>query len=370
MSAEQAQQNKALIQDVLQKIEKQMNISRIKDKYRVTNIIRTRFGQEIVVRGSPKCFPIWFVSNGDVYANWTSLPGGRKLQAHLQVLYESEYYHEYIQIVEAVLVQLWRGRMFGKEEFAVGSFGKDGANTPTLSRANTTQGGSRGNRPGTTGAGRTKDGGNAFWYDQILEEKVPVGMRQEMNAKFDAMPVHPWKDEPQGQVANTSMNNNTSSPTKGQNKESTLHIRKEDNMESFFLTPKLSLVEIELLWVQLIMTTIAIGLLCVEKKDFDTSMQFFNIAEGFSKNDDILTTKRKRKESRAYIKDAMAFYFFRKGRAVAALAYSQQALDVFDQFSNVEGVGICLLHIACTYCQVSNFKESHKVSLIFINSCN
>ena len=36
------------------------------NKYRVTNTIKTRNGQEIVVRGQAKCYPIWFVSTGEV----------------------------------------------------------------------------------------------------------------------------------------------------------------------------------------------------------------------------------------------------------------------------------------------------------------
>ena len=196
-----------------------------------------------------------------------------------------------------------------------------------------------------------------YWYDSILQEKVPPALQQEMNQKFDAMPVHPWNsNEP---VTSATVN---TSPNKAKSQSISEKKPNYDSLESFFLTPKLTVQELEELWVQLIMTTIAIGLLCVEKKDYDIAMQFFNVAEEYTKNDDILTSKRKRKESRAYIKDAMAYYFFRKGRAIAALAYSQKALEIFDQYENVEGVGTCLLHIACTHCQVGDFKESHRVS--------
>jgi hypothetical protein len=72
---EQNLKNKQFIDSVLAKIESTVSLKNEKDKYRITNTIRTRDGKEIVVRGSPKCFPIWFISSGDVFVDWTALPG-------------------------------------------------------------------------------------------------------------------------------------------------------------------------------------------------------------------------------------------------------------------------------------------------------
>jgi hypothetical protein len=72
---EQNLKNKQFIDSVLAKIESTVSLKNEKDKYRITNTIKTRDGKEIVVRGSPKCFPIWFISSGDVFVDWTALPG-------------------------------------------------------------------------------------------------------------------------------------------------------------------------------------------------------------------------------------------------------------------------------------------------------
>ena len=89
----------------------------------VTNTITLKDGSEIVVRGTPRCFPIWFVSTGDVYADWTVLPGGSKLQAHLNVLYEQCKYSDYLGIIETIIIDIWRRVKFGAEDFTLGSFG-------------------------------------------------------------------------------------------------------------------------------------------------------------------------------------------------------------------------------------------------------
>lgn len=57
-------------------------------KFRTVTLVTNPAGEEVALRGSPRCFPIWFTSTGDVYAVWSRLPGGDKLQAHLSDLYE------------------------------------------------------------------------------------------------------------------------------------------------------------------------------------------------------------------------------------------------------------------------------------------
>ena len=55
-------------EEILRKIEKEQKNKgdEYGNKYRVTNTIKTRNGQEIVVRGQAKCYAIWFVSTGEV----------------------------------------------------------------------------------------------------------------------------------------------------------------------------------------------------------------------------------------------------------------------------------------------------------------
>ncbi len=63
----------------------------------------------------------------------------------------------------------------------------------------------------------------------------------------------------------------------------------------------------------------------------------------------------------------MAFYFFRREMAVAAVSYCKQAMEIFDQYDNVDGVAQCLLHLSATNSQIGEFKEAHRVSSICCN---
>lgn len=64
----------------------------------------TRVG---LVRAPPKCFPIWFVSSGDMYAEWLSLPEGHQLQSFLDSLMEKKKYRTYLETVEGLLETHW-----------------------------------------------------------------------------------------------------------------------------------------------------------------------------------------------------------------------------------------------------------------------
>lgn len=90
-------------------------------------------------------------------------------------------------------------------------------------------------------------------------------------------------------------------------------------------------------------------------------MELINKAEGWAKRIDILSVPRIRRELRAHVKDALSYFFFKKGKSVAALGYATQAMEVFEHVDNADGIGACLIHIAAIHSQVGNFKESHKV---------
>ncbi len=92
-------------------------------------------------------------------------------------------------------------------------------------------------------------------------------------------------------------------------------------------------------------------------------MELINKAENWTKRDDILSVARIRRELKAYVKDALSYFFFKKGKSVAALGYAVQAMNSFESCDNIDGVGICLLHIAAIHTQTGNFKESHKVCM-------
>ena len=72
-------------------------------KYRECIIVRGYDGEKVPLRCSPRVYPIWFVSTGDVYADWTVLPDGIRISAQLKVMYENKEFREYLGVLEAIL---------------------------------------------------------------------------------------------------------------------------------------------------------------------------------------------------------------------------------------------------------------------------
>jgi hypothetical protein len=77
------------------------------NKFRTQTKCITKDFREVVIRGLPKAYCIWFSSTSDVYSDWTLLPGGEKLQAQLAVMLERKRYFEYLGIVETLLDSQW-----------------------------------------------------------------------------------------------------------------------------------------------------------------------------------------------------------------------------------------------------------------------
>lgn len=394
---EQDRRNQEFINEIIGKIESSISLSKEKDKYRVTNAIKTKDGKEIVVRGSPRCYPIWFVSSGDVYVDWTGLVGGKQLQSHLSVLYENHYYDEYVNILQTMLLTFWREKNYGKEEFSVGSFGKSEStpNTPYSGSRNRTSSastskGKRSNNGSTTSSlsfsrpvsatssnARSRDergklsrvstansefalhyGGTpanassqppqVSFYDNLLAKEIDSSIRHEIEAKVEYFNAH----RDQQRLPSSHSDQNTAN---------------EDDESPELSIAKISIRQIESFWKQLILTTVAIGIMCIERKQYDKGMKYFIKADEYSQNDDLIPVKIERKEYRALVKDAMSYYFFKREKFIAALAYSSQALEVFEiRGTNLEGIATCLLHIASTYCQMGKFKDSHKVLFQFL----
>ena len=442
-----------------------------KRQHRITNTIKLKGGGEMVIRGSPKCFPIWFVSTGDVYADWTVLPGDDKLQAHLNVLYEDKKYTEYLGILETLIVQLWRNRVFGEEEFTLGSFGKSmepvasimnsrvgtarsgrRSNTSSRGRARS-RGGSNSNSPTREGGRRSRGGGGGRdratsgkddqfgppldWEDDGDGGLIPVvpaystsrdpGGDVEAGRRGTGTPAASGKGVTWGAGTRDSFSagagtgagagfspaNSPSQPRGGRMTTATLsggggdgyndddygamrgtpgtpHHRYRPSTRDRAATPltpsgtrqrkdvvvidhvpqeKSALSEADLvgLWKRLILTAIAMGVLCVERKQLEQGMTLFRRAEMWSKQDDMLVDKMDRKEMNAHVRDAISFYFYKKGRSVAAQGYAEQALELYEQVGNMDGVAACLLHVAAVYSALSDFKGAHKVSGLFVN---
>ena len=92
---------------LIKKLEERDEAEAESAKFRVSTKVITKEGKEVIIRGSPKVFPIWFISTGHIYSDWTLLPGGVKLQAHLKLIYEKNGYIEYLEIVKRLLDEEW-----------------------------------------------------------------------------------------------------------------------------------------------------------------------------------------------------------------------------------------------------------------------
>jgi tetratricopeptide (TPR) repeat protein len=305
-----------------------------KDSYRISNTIKMKDGREIVLRGSPRCFPIWFCSSGDVFADWTALPGASKLQAHLNALYENKKYTEYVDVVETSIQENWRRVIYGEEDFTIGSFGINAATGKSSDdgpvRGASSSSGRRARSTRQAGKRNTDEGTSQFGS--------PLGWRQ---TDSGVVPVElrgaPLSDH--GAAAAAAERIATCGPSHEQLKG---------------------------LWQQLIVTALAMGVLAMEQKHFDKGLSLFHQAERWTKNDELLDSSAVRKHCRAHCKDAMACYFFKVGKPFSAVSYAEAAMELYEGARDMEGVAVCLLHLSAIYSQLGEFKKAHKLIFEFL----
>jgi tetratricopeptide (TPR) repeat protein len=115
------------------------------------------------------------------------------------------------------------------------------------------------------------------------------------------------------------------------------------------------------LWKQMVLAAIAMGILYLEKKVPDQAMLLFKRAEEWASNDEIVTSRMTRKELNGHVRDAISYYFFKRKKSIAALGYSEQAMALYEETDNLDGIAVCMLHCAAVYSQIGDFKEAHKV---------
>jgi len=302
-----------------------------KDSYRISNTIKMKDGREIVLRGSPRCFPIWFSSSGDVFADWTALPGASKLQAHLNTLYENKKYTEYVDVVETSIQENWRRVIYGEEDFTIGSFGKNAATGKSSDdgpvRGTSSSSGRRASSTRQAGKRTTDEGTSQFGS--------PLGWRQ---TDSGVVPVE-LRGAPLMDHGAATARIATCGPSHEQLKG---------------------------LWQQLIVTALAMGVLAMEQKHFDKGLSLFHQAERWTKNDELLDSSAIRKHCRAHCKDAMACYFFKVGKPFSAVSYAEAAMELYEGVRDMEGVAVCLLHLSAIYSQLGEFKKAHKLIFEFL----
>jgi len=296
---------------------------RATSKFRTCTLIKTLGGrgEEVAIRGSPRVSPIWFVSTGDVYLDWTRLPDGVKLQAHLTNLYEKRHFKEYLGIIVHTIDDMWRERKLGPQNLQ--DFGKRRQSTKKRVEID----------------------------PKLILDRTKLTSGKDSGNKSKETILPPWNpnegpfgdEEPNGVWAQDAA-------AAKQVKESAEYISDEQLIH---------------LWEQLIMAANAMGILCVEKKKYDLAMEILNKADAWANRDDILV-KAKRLELKAHVNDALAFYFFKRGKNMSAFSYTNLALDTHEEFGNMEATAICLTHLSAIHCLAGRFKEAHKIIYQFL----
>jgi len=290
------------------------------NKFRIETKLLTGDGREIIVRGLPKCYSIWFASTGDIYSDWTLLPGGEKLQAQLAVMLERRRYYEYLGIVETLLDVEWAA---------------------ALER----EGGSEGVLFSLSKAATMK----TYYQDRsptkrMNEDAEPEDVRdrtiEDDEAGIGSFRI-PEKDEIETgkRVVRMALDPN---PT----------IKRSES--------HLSLLQLVVLWRQLVVTGNAFACLCLNEKRNELAMSIMQRAKAWAGRKDILP-KDVIQELVGYVSDAMGFYYFRCRKAAAALSEVRRAEKLLEKSRAYDAVAIARLHMAAVLCQQGAFRESHKV---------
>lgn len=290
--------------------------------YRTTNTIMTRTGQVITVRGLPRVNPIWFGATAAIYCDWSALPGGRKLAAHLSVLYETGNYEDYVQILRMLIIKLYRRNVFGAESFNAGTFGLSETYADALGNSsfNTTAPSRRhGNRrnhnshrqqhgsndkdrsfhmtfapPDIYGNNSLQQQPGDAWYDPLLRAHLSSPVRQQARNRYHAETTpsdaggqrhiassyQPQaEDYPSSSYATSPHRMNataTDTTTAGKTmslRASRLYTEGDPDyaQADADATPHLHLSQLRRLWEQLLLTTLALGTLCCEQGREDPS---------------------------------------------------------------------------------------------------
>jgi hypothetical protein len=274
-------------------------------KFRVNTTVKTKDGRIVIIRGAPRVFPIWYTSTGDVYSDWSILPGGLKLQAHLKELYERGRYIDYLEIVKRLLDDA-SAEINGSTAAAV----KD-TNDET----------------GLRGKG---------WE---LNDSPP---KMSQSAAVPSSPGSLKASE------TYRMSPSRSEVGKSTNDKTTLN--------------SLSLDTLLILWRQFVLTANAMAGIAIQNKKVDLSQQILRLGVTCLGRDDLFPLDI-RKELQAYMNESNAYFFFRKKSYGAALALVHKAIQEFESrgAAFAKHLAASILHHGCIEAQMGHHKEAHKV---------
>lgn len=109
----------------------------------------------------------------------------------------------------------------------------------------------------------------------------------------------------------------------------------------------------------MVYTANALAILSADQERYDTSIEILKKSEKWANNDQYLS-KKIRIELRAHVCDAWAYFFFQRKSLNAAHSNTIKAMDLHEQYNNMEAYAVCVLHLSTIYSIEGKFKESHK----------
>ena len=266
-------------------------------KFRRSMVIRNEKGEEVTVRTAPRVSPIWFISAGDIYADWTALPDGAKVQAQLSNFYEHRKFLEYFQVIEMILLGLW---------------------------------------------------------DKLYP--LDINSRFFLDKRYSLRPT--VKDCLQTRRRNRGRSSNSPSKEETFNLNDDWGIDDNYNTQSASMTMYNHQFIMEH-WRRLIITGNAVSILCVEKSRFDIALNLLNKIKDWLGRDDILPADV-REELVGHVSDTRSYYFYKKQKYGSAVYEIQRAKKIHEKYGNTEEATINILRLATIECMQSKFKESHK----------
>lgn len=260
-------------------LKKSENLANNNDKTLKKNNPQTAY-----VAPPPPCYPIWFVGNDPAHkVDWSSLPGGSKLQAHLACLYEEKSYENYIQVIELVILRVLKEIVKGisvnkweweEEEVEIPEFGLSSrypnANYFSNSRKLKTK----------KRKEESKIGGKEEKEENFLQNNSTFSSQNRDNELQSASLQSNDTFLDHTQVMNQDSNRSISKNHE-KNEEIQQNLVNEPLPPSITVSYSLSKENLSQLWIQLIRVTLGVSCLSIEQGRFHTAMNCINKAQSF-----------------------------------------------------------------------------------------
>lgn len=290
-----------------------------KKKFHTEHVARVRGGggRTVVIRGPPRCYPIYYAGSREVFYDWASLCldplNGLKFQAHVMKLREEKRYLEYLKLVDNVLTVAWEEYLAGE---LMGAGIRSDSSNPAPSSSSSTS-------------------------SAVIREQYKTAIS---NSKgYDAITLR----KSSGGKKNFSL-------TAGTNNRYFSFGDTDNNR----VTPR-SKSELKVFWRQLVLTANAFATLLLEANDTATALLVLQLAESWSNRDDIFSTAF-RIEIRSYTNFTYAYLFYKSGKASASMSHCLKAVAVSEKRGNFDLVTTGYLQLSCVYFQKADFITSHE----------